>query len=320
MCLTEICSSRARELLAQGMSMGRYNDKTPEQEKAEKRRLVPYYQHINLDLLEACHLISAMLLEVPNIAAASFGGIDSRRTRPISRSFRKYQDIYRHQVFTGPPEQTRDHIMRASVALAKGDWKTCVDLCTCLDVWNLVPGDGASDRIKSMLSSKIKLEGLRTYLFTFSPQYDSLSLSQLCAMFDMSKNEVHSVVSKMIINRELLASWDQPTETIVLRKADPSPIQKMALQYSEKAVNLVEANERLLDALSGRKDDWRGGGKGNSGNRGGRDDRSGRGGYNSRSGGVSGRGRSGRGRGRGGRGRGRGGRGGSDRGKYGQKY
>ena len=51
-CLTEICSGKVRELLAQGMSLGRFSDKTPEQEKAEKRRQVPYYQHINLDLLE----------------------------------------------------------------------------------------------------------------------------------------------------------------------------------------------------------------------------------------------------------------------------
>ena len=311
-CLGEVCSGRVRELLAQGVSMGRFSDKTPEQEKAEKRRQVPYHQHINLDLLEACHLISAMLLEVPNMAAASTGGdaASGRRSRTISRTFRKYFDMYDHQVFTGPPEQTRDYVMKASKALALGDWKTCADLVSGLDVWNLVPGDSAVEHIKSMLVEKIKLEGLRTYLFAFSAQYDSLSLTQLCGMFEMSKNEVHSVVSKMMINREIFASWDQVTSTIVLRKVEPNSLQVMALQFAEKAANLVEANERLLDAQTGNghRDDWNKGGDNDyNRNRGGhqgnyhRNHQGGRGGGR---GGYKGRG------GRGGRGRGQGGRGG----------
>jgi translation initiation factor 3 subunit C len=252
-CLAEVCSGRVRELLAQGVSTGRFSDKTVEQEKAEKRRQVPYHQHINLDLLEASHLISAMLLEVPNMAAASVDGSfgSTRRARVISRTFRKHHDIYDRQVFTGPPEQTRDFVMRAAKALEKGDWKTCSDLVANLDVWRLVPGENAAAEIRTMLTSKIKLEALRTYLFAFSAQYDSLSLGQLCGMFDMTKTEVHSVVSKMMINRELYASWDQPTETIVLRKVEPSSLQVMALQFAEKAASLVEANERLLDAQSG---------------------------------------------------------------------
>lgn len=312
-CLSEVCSGRVRELLAQGVSMGRFSDKTPEQEKAEKRRQIPYYMHINLDLLEACHLISAMLLEVPNMAAAAAGGdaINGRRSRPISRTFRKYHDIYDHQVFTGPPEQTRDYVMRASKALMKGDWKSCVELCVGLEVWYLVPGEDSAESIKTMLASKIKLEGLRTYLFAYSAQYDSLSLSQLCGMFEMSKNEVHSVVSKMMINRELFASWDQPTETIVLRKVEPNALQIMALQFADKAANLVEANERLLDASGGNhgfKDDYRKSGGGGDG-----DDRySGRGGNSGgrRGGGGGGDNRFGRRDGGGGGNRGNSGRGG----------
>jgi len=141
--------------------------------------------------------------------------------------------------------------MRASKALRTGDWKTCANFLLTMDVWKLVPGDDGEKRIQAMLFEKIKLEGLRTYLFAFSNQYDSLSLAQLCGMFEMSKNEVHSVVSKMIINRDLYASWDQPTETIVMRKVEPTSLQLMALQFSEKAVALVESNERLLDAASG---------------------------------------------------------------------
>jgi translation initiation factor 3 subunit C len=303
-CLSEVCSGRVRELLAQGVNTGRFSDKTPEQEKAEKRRQVPYHQHINLDLLEACHLISAMLLEVPNMASSPIddGSGYTRRQRVISRTFRKFHDQYDHQVFTGPPEQTRDFVMRASKALMKGDWKTCSDLVTGLDVWELVPGDDAPAQIGELLTAKIKLEGLRTYLFSFSAQYDSLSLSQLCLMFEMGKNEVHSVVSKMMISRELYASWDQPTETVVLRREEPSSLQTLALQFAEKAAVLVDANERLLDSQSGndgyRDQYWKGDGDNRWQGRGGG------GGYHNRGDG-GGRGR-GRGRG-GGRGRGRGG-------------
>ncbi len=335
-CLSDLCSGRVRELLAQGVNTSRFNDKSAEQEKAEKRRLVPYHQHINLDLLEACHLISAMLLEVPNMAGAN--SIDgetgnTRRHRVISRTFRKFHDQYNHQVFTGPPEQTRDFVMRAAKSLMKGDWKKCAELLANLDVWALVPSDttgvSAKEQIATMLTNKIKLEGLRTYLFAFAAQYDSLSLSQLCGMFEMSKNEVHSVVSKMMINRDLFASWDQPTETIVLRKVEPSNLQILAIQYAEKANILVEANERLLDALNGNfgyKDDhWKSGGgggddrwsgdrdgRGGRGNRDGgyRNNRDGGGRYNNNSG--DNRRSGGRGRGGGGGGRGGGGSGGRD--------
>lgn len=316
-CLADICSGRVRELLAQGVSTGRFSDKSPEQEKAEKRRQIPYHQHINLDLLEACHLISAMFLEVPNMAAA--GADENRRSRVISRTFRKYHDIYDRQVFTGPPEQTRDYVMTATKALMKGDWKRCDDLLGSLEVWSLVAGENAGEEITTMLTEKIKQTGLRTYLLAFSSQYDSLSHDQLCEMFEMGKNDVHSVVSKMMINRDLIASWDQPTGTIVMRKVEPSALQVMALQFAEKAASLVDANERLLDAKTGNygyKDgeNWRGGGgggqdryHGRGGNFGGQ-----RGGF--RSGGGGG-GRGGGGRGGGGRGgRPGSGRGGGDRG------
>ena len=261
-CLSELCSGRIRELLAQGFNTSRFNnEKLAEQEKAEKRRQVPYHQHINLDLLEACHLISAMLLEVPNMAASAAaavmddGNSNRRGPRVISRTFRKFHDQYNHQVFTGPPEQTRDYVMRASKALMKGDWKTCADLVTTLPVWKLVPGPGAADQIAQMLTEKIQVEGLRTYLLAFSAQaYDSLSLPQLCGMFEMSTTAVHSVVSKMMIQRELYASWDQPTQTIVLLRkvvVEPTPLQVLALQYADKAGTLVESNERLLDAQMG---------------------------------------------------------------------
>ena len=120
-------------------------------------------------------------------------------------------------------------------------------------------------------------------------------------------------MSKMMINRDLIASWDEPTETIVMRKVESSPLQVLAVQLAEKAAGLVDANERLLDSKTGNYgykdgDNWRGGG--GQDNRFQNNNRSGMFG-NSQSRGAfrsGGRGSGGRGGGRGGRGGGRGNR------------
>ena len=114
-------------------------------------------------------------------------------------------------------------------------------------------------------------------------------------MFQLEENVVHSVISKMIIGEELSASHDQPTQTIVIHKSEPTPLQTLALQFADKAGQFVEGNERLLDTrygIYGHKDKY----QGNSGsvgyrNRGYRGGRGGRGGRGRSSGGLRGRGR-----------------------------
>ncbi|XP_077481836.1 eukaryotic translation initiation factor 3 subunit C [Stigmatopora argus] len=241
-------SGRAKELLGQGLLMRNMQERNAEQEKIEKRRQVPFHMHVNLELLECVYLVSAMLLEIPYMAAHEF---DARR-RMISKQFHHQLRVGERQPLLGPPESMREHVVAASKAMKMGDWRTChsfiINEKMNSKVWDLFP---ETQRVREMLVRKIQEESLRTYLFTYSSVYDSISMATLCEMFELDIATVHSIISKMIINEELMASLDQPTQTVVMHRTEPTSLQNMALQLAEKLGSLVENNERVFDLKQG---------------------------------------------------------------------
>jgi len=244
-CLNDLYGSgHMKELLAQGMAMARYQEKTPEQELLEKRRQMPFHMHITLELVESVYLICAMLLEVPNMAANPL----NPRKKMQSKSFHRHLDTYNRQMFTGPPENVRDHVMAATKALMRGDWQKAYAYLSALTVWNLVP---AKTEVLAMLLTKLQSEALRTYLFTYSSQYNSLSLDQLCQMYNLPEKTVYNLVSRMMMNEELHGSWDQPTRTIVMHNLDASRLQQLAVQFADKALVMIDLNERALAYRTG---------------------------------------------------------------------
>uniref|UniRef100_A0AAY4DKL7 Eukaryotic translation initiation factor 3 subunit C n=1 Tax=Denticeps clupeoides TaxID=299321 RepID=A0AAY4DKL7_9TELE len=241
-------SGRAKELLGQGLLMRNMQERNAEQEKIEKRRQVPFHMHINLELLECVYLVSAMLLEIPYMAAHEF---DARR-RMISKQFHHQLRVGERQPLLGPPESMREHVVAASKAMKMGDWRTChsfiINEKMNCKVWDLFP---EAQRVREMLVRKIQEESLRTYLFTYSSVYDSISMETLADMFQLELPTVHSIISKMIINEELMASLDQPTQTVVMHRTEPTCLQNMALQLAEKLGGLMENNERVFDLKQG---------------------------------------------------------------------
>ncbi|KAI6802125.1 Eukaryotic translation initiation factor 3 subunit [Hortaea werneckii] len=283
--LQDICGSqRQKELLAQGLQIQRYSQITPEQERLERQRQLPFHMHINLELLECVYLTCSMLLEIPTLAQS--GSSPDLKKRVISKSYRRMLEYHERQIFTGPPENTRDHVMQASKALAAGEWKKAADFITSIKIWDLLPKNA---EIKKMLEQQIQEEGVRTYLFTYAPFYDTLAISHLAGMFDLPESKVTALVSKMIHHEELAAALDQVNSAIIFRKGvELSRLQSLALTMSDKAQGLIEANERTLEqrtAGSANAFERQGGQRGRGGARG----RGGRGGaFGGRGGGRGG--------------------------------
>ncbi|CAF1668714.1 unnamed protein product [Adineta ricciae] len=102
-----------------------------------------------------------------------------------------------------------------------------------------------------MLIDKIKEESLRTYLFTYATVYDAISMPTLADMFELPVKQVYGIVSKMIINEELMASLEEPNQTVIMHHTDPSRTQALSLQLVEKIFQLYEQNEKIVNLRGG---------------------------------------------------------------------
>lgn len=47
--------------------------------------------------------------------------------------------------------------------------------------------------------------------------------------------QVHSVVSKIMMEEGFAGSWDQPTRSVVMHNAQPSRLQTLASELSDRA-------------------------------------------------------------------------------------
>ncbi|GBE58711.1 eukaryotic translation initiation factor 3 subunit [Babesia ovata] len=238
--LMDLCAqNRHKELLAQGLSMMKNYEKPPEQERAEKRRLLPFHMHLNIELIECINNICACLLETANLAKST---INSREI--ISRQFRRMYEMYDKQVFVGPPENNRDMVMATFKHLQSGNWKDCYEQLASLTIWNRLPD---KENVMLILKERIKVEAFNTYIFKYVSVYDSFSVDQLSGMFDLNPNVIHSLLSKMIISGEIHATWDDSSKCCLINHTEPTDLQKLAIKLAENLTTAVEQNEMTLN-------------------------------------------------------------------------
>jgi translation initiation factor 3 subunit C len=293
--LSPLCSNnRWKELLAQGVQRVNTNDPSRDiaQEKEERRRQLPYHMHVNPDLLEAAHLICAMILELPVLARLSNNSQTINLLQHqgiVSKTLRKYLQMYRRQPFVGPPETVREHILYATESILNGRWLQGVDrLLNSLDIWNFIPG-GPSNvaKVRFLLQQRLQEEAIRVYLIQCADSYENLSLSYLCQLFHYSQQRfeddcstpdnsilIRKIVCRMIFHKELTASLrriilgnGQQEEIIVFQRQEFTAVQTIAAFAAEKLSHVEESSERVLDFIVGglynfKEGDWKADSKG----------------------------------------------------------
>lgn len=250
LCLRDLCMhNKARELLAQGIAFARNMEKTPEQERDEKKRLYPYHMHINNEVLEGVHLISAMLLEVCTLSQKGFENNKGR----IGRVLKRLLDQNDKMAYVGPPELAKEAVTAAAKSLQRGGWREACAVLEDLRMWDHISpkGPAGGKEVKEQIKEKIKTEGLKTFLTSYASIYDAFQLDQLVTMFDLPEKTVHSIVSRMMIKEEITAFWDESSKFVLMQHVEPTVLQRFALDLALRGAEAVESNERLVDQKLG---------------------------------------------------------------------
>lgn len=245
--LQEICSSgRPRDLLAQGMQSQKYVERTPEQERSERQRQLPSHMHINIELIDSVFLTTSMLLEIPQAAASARRFFRGDKKLFPSRHLRRLIDGFDRNLFNGPPENTRDHIISAAKALANGQWQRCLELALQLKLWSMFSNP---TEIKAMLHRKIKEAGFCSFVLAFGPNYTSLSVDFLAKAFDLSPSLIEKITKRLVQEHGLPARIESGHLQWTL-DVEVSPLQELVMQIKDKLSVLSERNQECSEVMS----------------------------------------------------------------------
>eukprot|EP01155_Anaeramoeba_flamelloides_P001298 Anaeramoba_flamelloidesa1054814_161.p1 GENE.a1054814_161~~a1054814_161.p1 ORF type:complete len:544 (+),score=129.06 a1054814_161:141-1634(+) len=242
-CISEIYDgSYTRELIAQGLTTQRYKYNQLEKEKeSNEQRTYPLHLHINLDLIESCHLVSGMLVEIPIKKIASFQDID---TKKISKFMRILENKDR-SINSKLEDNLRAKILKAVTKFRKGNWKKCIQIIDSLYVWKFFP---KSENVMKILHKQIKQDSLKIYLLTYFNYFNNIEIQNLVQLFEMDIKQVKNIVSNMILNDKIQAHLNSKKGLIIF-DGETNKITKvryLVLQYGNRVNSYLDSNERLL--------------------------------------------------------------------------
>lgn len=229
---------RTKELLAQGLTQSRFNDRSAEQEKFDRRRQFPHHLHINLDLLESIFLVCTMLLEVSDL-------LSSKKAASRARHFSRIIDYYNRQLFMGPPDNARDTILTATKMILVGDYEEASQLLLGLPVWGALAE--SRRHVLEVLDERVKVEAIRVFLQQFAEQYTSASVELLAHTVSLTNTKVSSIISSMIANEDVPAVYDELAHILQLSHSKHTQLESAISTFAEKVLILLDANERALD-------------------------------------------------------------------------
>ena len=98
-----------------------------------------------------------------------------------------------------------------------------------------------------MMKNQLQIEGLRTYIFTYKSVFKKLSIEKLQQIFQLSNDEVVSILEKMITTGNVSGGEIIDNKFISFTSTtEPqrSKLQELAIVLNEKIQLLTEKNEK----------------------------------------------------------------------------
>ena len=227
--LSEINSFfKLKEFLGQGLITKM--EKNVQQEWAERKRQMPFHMQIDLQLVIAVSMLSAMLLEVPNLTFHYF----NMEKDVISKQFRLIMNQHFENMWQIPQEtDTREIVANAATALHDANWALTYDIIARMKIWNNV---WDKENILTMLKQKIKEAAIATYIYSSRKFYKSYSLLNLAEMFQLEIGKVKAILCKLLFNHKINGSMNRETQTLKIIEDQPTTVQFLALQLLEKVL------------------------------------------------------------------------------------